>query len=87
MDNFCQVLRNSTIWGWELDWAWDWGWDWGWDWEEKMYKSFKEMPIWQVAMAVGEDVYKITTGLPKCEDYGFTSQIRRSTLSISANPM
>ena len=50
-----------------------------------MYKSFKEMPIWQMAMAVGEDIYKITTGLPKCEDYGFTSQIRRSTLSISAN--
>ncbi len=50
-----------------------------------MYKSFKEMPIWQMAMAVGEDIYNITTGLPKKEDYGFTSQIRRAALSISAN--
>ena len=52
-----------------------------------MYKSFKEMPIWQMSMEIAEGIFNITTGLPKCEDYGFTSQIRRSTLSISANPM
>ncbi|MFZ5908167.1 MAG: four helix bundle protein [Nitrospirota bacterium] len=50
-----------------------------------MYKSFKEMPIWQKAIEVAEDTYKITDNLPRKEDYGFTSQIRRSALSISAN--
>jgi four helix bundle protein len=50
-----------------------------------MYKSFKEMPVWQEAMSIAEDVFRITEELPKKEDYGLTSQIRRSALSISAN--
>ncbi|MEA3307749.1 MAG: four helix bundle protein [Elusimicrobiota bacterium] len=50
-----------------------------------MYKSFKEMPVWQKAMDVATETFKLTENLPKKEDYGFTSQIRRSTLSISAN--
>lgn len=52
-----------------------------------MFKSFKEMPIWQSAMAIAERIYTYTDtdNLPKKEDYGFTSQIRRSAVSISAN--
>jgi four helix bundle protein len=50
-----------------------------------MFKSFKEMPIWQKALEVAEDIHKLTRNLPRSEDYGFTSQIRRSALSISAN--
>ncbi|OQX51790.1 MAG: hypothetical protein B5M53_10305 [Candidatus Cloacimonas sp. 4484_209] len=50
-----------------------------------MYKSFKDMPIWQEAMNIAEEIFKITDNLPKKEDYGFTSQIRRAALSISAN--
>jgi four helix bundle protein len=43
------------------------------------------MPIWQSAMGTAELVFQLTDGLPKKEDYGLTSQIRRSALSISAN--
>ena len=50
-----------------------------------MYKSFKEMPIWKEAIAIAENIFLQTENLPKKEDYGFTSQIRRSALSISAN--
>ena len=50
-----------------------------------MYESFRDMPIWQRAMEVAERVFKLTEGLPRKEDFGFTSQIRRSALSISAN--
>lgn len=50
-----------------------------------MYKKFKEMAIWQKAMNIAELIHQITDNLPKKEDYGFTSQIRRSALSISAN--
>ena len=50
-----------------------------------MYKSFKEMPVWQEAMDISEEIFKLTENLPRKEDYGFTSQIRRSSLSISAN--
>lgn len=50
-----------------------------------MYKSFREMPIWQEAMEIAEMVFQITESLPKKEDYGLTSQIRRAALSIPAN--
>ena len=50
-----------------------------------MYKSFKDMVIWQEAMNIGERIFRLTDNLPKKEDYGFTSQIRRAVLSISAN--
>jgi len=43
------------------------------------------MPVWQSAMAVAEQVFALTDKLPRKEDYGFTSQIRRAALSISAN--
>ena len=43
------------------------------------------MPVWQEAMSVAEEVFRITEGLPKKEDYGLTSQLRRGALSISAN--
>jgi four helix bundle protein len=43
------------------------------------------MPVWQQAMAVAEQVFALTDKLPRKEDYGFTSQIRRAALSISAN--
>ncbi len=50
-----------------------------------MYKSFKEMPVWQKAMDIAENIFHLTEALPKKEDYGLTSQIRRSALSIAAN--
>ena len=50
-----------------------------------MYKTFKEMPVWQEAMLIAEEIFRITENLPKKEDYGLTSQLRRSVLSISAN--
>lgn len=50
-----------------------------------MYKSFTEMPIWKEAMSVAETIFKLTEKLPRKEDYGLTSQLRRSALSISAN--
>lgn len=43
------------------------------------------MSVWQHALALSEEVFKLTIGLPRSEDYGLTSQIRRSTNSISAN--
>lgn len=43
------------------------------------------MKIWQSAMEIAEVIHMNTNSLPKKEDYGFTSQIRRAALSISAN--
>lgn len=50
-----------------------------------MYRNFKDMPIWNEAMDVAELIFRLTETLPKKEDYGLTSQMRRAALSISAN--
>jgi four helix bundle protein len=49
------------------------------------FNSFEEMPVWQKAMDLAVRVYELTDNLPKKEDYGLTSQIRRSALSVSGN--
>ncbi len=36
-------------------------------------------------MDLAVDMFSVTDKLPRKEDYGFTSQIRRSSLGISAN--
>ncbi|WP_231461847.1 four helix bundle protein [Pedobacter sp. Leaf132] len=50
-----------------------------------MYYNFTEMPVWKLAMEYAVSVFNLTTDLPKQEDYALTSQIRRSSLSISDN--
>lgn len=49
------------------------------------YTDFTEMNVWKIAMTIAVSVFKITDSLPRKEDYGLTSQIRRSSSSISAN--
>ncbi|MBP7056097.1 MAG: four helix bundle protein [Candidatus Omnitrophica bacterium] len=49
------------------------------------YKSFEEMTVWKKAMELATKIFIITESLPKKEDYGLTSQIRRSSLSVSGN--
>lgn len=50
-----------------------------------MYKSFKDMPVWNDAMKLAVEIFKLSERFPKKEDYGLTSQLRRAALSISAN--
>ena len=48
-------------------------------------KSYKELELWQVSIALVVEVYKITKEFPKEELYSITSQIRRSVVSIPSN--
>jgi four helix bundle protein len=50
-----------------------------------MYASFEDMPVWQKSMDLAERVFRLTEPLPRKEDYGLTSQIRRSALSVPGN--
>ena len=50
-----------------------------------VYSSFEDMPVWQKGMELAERVFALTETLPKKEDYGLTSQIRRSALSVPGN--
>jgi four helix bundle protein len=49
-----------------------------------IYKSFIEMPVWQKAHKLAAEVYNLTVDLPRSEDYGLTSQIRRSSNGVAA---
>jgi four helix bundle protein len=50
-----------------------------------MLKSFKELNVWQKAYSLCLTVYKQTVSFPGEEKYGFTSQIRRSAVSVPSN--
>ncbi len=43
------------------------------------------MPVWQKAHKLAIEVFQLTVGLPRSEDYGLTSQIRRSSNSVPGN--
>jgi len=43
------------------------------------------LKVWQEAMLLTENAYRLTTRFPKDEIYGMTSQIRRAAASIAAN--
>ncbi|MBI3778378.1 MAG: four helix bundle protein [Gammaproteobacteria bacterium] len=49
-------------------------------------KSFRDLKVWQKSHALTlKKVYKVSTLLPREEQYGITSQIRRAAVSIPAN--
>ncbi|HBG70677.1 MAG: four helix bundle protein [Bacteroidetes bacterium GWF2_43_63] len=50
-----------------------------------MYTSFNQMPVWKTAFDLSVEVFNLTATLPKSEDYGLTSQLRRSANSVGAN--
>lgn len=47
--------------------------------------SYQDLLVWQKAMDLASDCYKITKNFPKEELYGMISQIRRSAVSIPSN--
>lgn len=48
-------------------------------------KNHMDLDVWQKAMQLVEDIYKIGTDFPKEEIYGLTSQMRRAAVSIPSN--
>ena len=50
-----------------------------------MFKDFTEMPVWQKSDGNRCRVFFLSRDCQEKEDYGLTSQLRRSAESISAN--
>ena len=48
-------------------------------------RSFRDMEVWKLAHTLSVKLFHMTIPLPRSEDYALTSQIRRSSNSISAN--
>ena len=54
-------------------------------WRTRMAQSFRELVVWQRAMQLTEAVYRLTRDFPREEQFGLTSQIRRSAVSVPSN--
>ena len=48
-------------------------------------KDFRDLKVWERAHQLTLDVYITTSGFPRTELYGLTSQMRRCSASIGAN--
>ena len=47
--------------------------------------GYRELKVWQLAMALAEEVYKLCAEFPRHEVYGLTSQLQRAAVSIPSN--
>ena len=48
-------------------------------------KSFRDLRVWQAAMDLVVEVYELTAQLPKSEEFGLKSQMRRAVISVPSN--
>lgn len=48
-------------------------------------KSFEEMPAWQRARELTQEIYAVTKEYPFAKDFGLSGQIRRAVVSVMAN--
>ena len=50
-----------------------------------MAKNYTDLIVWQKAMTLVTEIYRITMKFPKDELFGLTSQLRRAAVSIPSN--
>ena len=50
-----------------------------------MARSFKDLVVWQKALELAKEMYRLTKQLPASETYGISSQLRRAAVSIPSN--
>lgn len=50
-----------------------------------MTQSYRDLFVWQRAMDVAVETYRLTGVFPKDEAYGLVSQMRRASVSIASN--
>ena len=47
--------------------------------------SYRDLRVWNAAMSLVLEVYKITETFPRDERFGLTSQLRRAAVSVASN--
>ncbi|MEM8736857.1 MAG: four helix bundle protein [Planctomycetota bacterium] len=48
-------------------------------------KGYRDLKVWQRAMELAEEIYRLTDTMPDTERYGLISQMQRSAVSIASN--
>jgi four helix bundle protein len=49
------------------------------------FKTYRDLLVWQKRIDLCELIYRASTGFPRHELYGLTSQIRRAAVSVPSN--
>lgn len=47
--------------------------------------SYRDLKVWQKAIALAKQVYQLTEVFPPREQYGLSAQLRRSAVSVASN--
>jgi len=50
-----------------------------------MADSFRDLVVWQKAMALATEVYQVTEAFPRAETYGLTNQLRRAVVAVPSD--
>ncbi len=50
-----------------------------------MSHSYRDLRVWQQAMDVAAEVYRMTENFPRRETFGLTQQVRRAVISVASN--
>ena len=53
--------------------------------EQRKPRHYKELQVWQKAMALAKAVYRLTARFPAEERYGLALQMKRAAVSIPSN--
>jgi len=47
--------------------------------------NYRDLRVWNTAISLALDVYRITEKFPQMERFGLTSQLRRAAVSVASN--
>jgi len=50
-----------------------------------MGDSFMDLVVWQRAVELSTEIYRLTASYPKSEQFGLVNQMRRASVSIASN--
>jgi four helix bundle protein len=50
-----------------------------------MGASFRDLVVWQHAVVLSTEIYKLTRSFPVAEQFGLTNQLRRASISVASN--
>lgn len=53
--------------------------------ETQSIRSYRDLIVWQKAIAFTEQIYRLTGRFPSTEAFGLTNQLRRAAISIPSN--
>ncbi len=48
-------------------------------------KTHKDLDVWKIGIGLVKDIYTLTNQFPKSENYGLSSQMQKSAVSIPSN--